>query len=85
LVGPNELLPELDVRSSGPELKPVRIPVGWSTVSFGCRITILAVCAGDSPGGPGPVRLRVSEAIADCCRIEIFCGEAGLCGVSAGY
>ena len=80
-----ELLAELDVRSSGPEMKSVCIPMEWSTVSFECRITILAGCAGSSPGGPGPVRLRVSEAVADCWRLEIFCGEAGLCGVSAGY
>jgi hypothetical protein len=85
LVSQNELLPELNVRSSGPEMKTVCIPVEWSTVSFECRIKMLAGCAGNSPGGPGPVRLRVSEAVADCCRLEIFCGEAGLCGVSAGY
>ena len=54
-------------------------------VNFGCAIKILAECAESTPERPGPVRLRVSEAVADCCRLEILCGEAGLCGVSAGY
>jgi hypothetical protein len=85
LISQQELPPEYDVCSIEPEGKPVSIPVRWRTVSFECSIKILAGCAGDAQNRRGPVRLRVSEAAADSCRLEIFCGEAGLCGVTAGY
>ena len=89
MVSRKELLPEPDMRSSGRGIKSGRIPVEWGRATrFVCTIKILAESAesaGIAPGGPGPVLLRVSEAVADCCRLEIFCGETGLCGVSAGY
>jgi hypothetical protein len=83
LVSQQELLPELPVPSSGPGIKSVCIPVEWRAVSFECRIKILAECAENAPCGLGPVRLRLREPAADYCRLEIFCGESGLCGVSA--
>jgi hypothetical protein len=84
LVNQKELLSPPGMRSSGPGVKSVRIPVAWSTVSFECSIRIRAAGAKIDPGGSGPVRLRVREAVADCSKFELFCAEAGLCGISAG-
>lgn len=85
MVSEQELPSELDSSASERERKPMRIPMRWRTVSFECSVKILAECAGDASSVHGPVRLRIREAVADCCRLEIFCGENGLCGVSAGY
>ena len=79
-----ELLPGLKIRPRALGSGLVRIPVNWRAVRFGCRIQILEGRIERAPALSGPVRLRVSGAAGDSGRLEIFCGEAGLCGVSAG-
>jgi hypothetical protein len=63
----------------------VRIPVGWRTVRFECRIQVLEERPESASAISGPVRLRASDVADGCGRLEIFCGEAGLCGASAGH
>jgi hypothetical protein len=70
-----------------PQMAPLRVIVEWSVTSFECGINRLgngAGATGDGPAATGPVRLRVTEAEADSCRVEMFCAEACLCGASAG-
>jgi hypothetical protein len=70
VVSQKDLLPEPDMQSSGPTTAPVCIPVKWGAVSFECGIRILAECGENAPSEPGPVQLRISEAVADCCLQE---------------
>jgi len=79
-----EPIPGLEIRSCALESGLVRIPVNWRAVRFGCRIHILEERVESVPAVSGPVRLRVSGVAGASGRLEIFCGEAGLCGVSAG-
>lgn len=70
-----------------PRMEPVRVPVEWFTTAFECSINSIAKAGGRRDGAgnvTGPVRLRVNRAEADSCKVEIFCEEARLCGVSAG-
>ena len=84
MIGQKHLPSQPEMNFSGPMIGAARIPVEWSAVSFECSIQIPTLGAQSSPNGCGPVRLRVSEAFGDYCRLEIYCGEAGLCGASAG-
>jgi len=65
------------------EVKLASIPIEWSTVGFECSI-IGIPAQGEAAGVSGLVRLRVNDAAPGSCRIEMYCGEAGLCRVSAG-
>jgi hypothetical protein len=61
------------------------VPVEWRRpMGFVCVIEIREGGPENVPQRRGPVRLRVSKAAADPCRLEIYCGETGLCGVSVG-
>ena len=70
LVSRELLLMELGLGATRSGMQSVRIPVEWSTGSFECRIHIRAKGAGGAPIGAGPVRLRVSEPVADYCRLD---------------
>lgn len=84
MLNQTEPLPALETRSRALRNGLVRIPVNWRVVRFGCRIQVLEEWVESAPAVCGPVRLRVSGVAGDSGRLEIFCGEAGLCGVSAG-
>jgi len=80
----NELRSRRAVRARKAGTRSVRIPVEWCVVGFDCSVIIPAEWRMSAANGAGPVRLRVSDVAGGCCRLEIFCGEEGLCGVSAG-
>ena len=66
----------------------LRVHVEWFTIAFECGIKKIATSiemSGNASTASEPVLLRVSEAEADSCRVEIFCAAARLCRAGAGY